>query len=127
VVGHCSGDKAYEIAAFVASCRELKITAHVAQNKINRRSAIDARTTRHAGHQISQRIRKRIEEPFGWIKTVGGGRKLRYKDRRRNRAWFMIAGAVYNVLRIASPRCLTWVNSPSEPAAPQRIEPPDWG
>ncbi len=97
-----AADKAYDTATFVASCRELGITPHVAQNTTNRRSSIDARTTRHAGHQISQRIRKRIEEPFGWIKTVGGGRKLRYKGRRRNRAWFLIAGAVYNVLRIAA-------------------------
>lgn len=97
-----AADKAYDTAAFVASCRELKITAHVAQNTANRRSAIDGRTTRHAGHQISQRIRKRIEEPFGWIKTVAGGRKLRYKGRQRNRAWFLIAGAVYNVLRITA-------------------------
>jgi len=54
------------------------------------------------GHTVSQRIRKRIEEPFGWIKTVGGGRKLRYKGRRRNRAWFLIAGAVYNLIRITA-------------------------
>lgn len=97
-----AGDKAYDTRDFVASCRELKITPHVAQNTTNRRSAIDARTTRHAGHQISQRIRKRIEEPFGWIKTVAGGRKLRYKGRQRNRAWFLIAGAAYNVLRITA-------------------------
>jgi len=97
-----AADKAYDTSGFVAGCRELGITAHVAQNTTNRRSAIDARTTRHAGHQVSQRIRKRIEEPFGWIKTVGGGRKLRYKGRRRNRAWFLIAGAVYNLIRITA-------------------------
>ena len=97
-----AADKAYDTSGFVAGCRELAITAHVAQNTTNRRSAIDARTTRHAGHKVSQRIRKRIEEPFGWIKTVGGGRKLRYKGRRRNRAWFLIAGAVYNLIRITA-------------------------
>lgn len=97
-----AADKAYDTRDFVASCRTLGITAHVAQNTANRRSAIDARTTRHPGHQVSQRIRKRIEEPFGWIKTVAGGRKLRYKGRSRNRAWFLIAGAVYNVLRITA-------------------------
>lgn len=97
-----AADKAYDTAEFVASCRALQITPHVAQNTANRRSAIDARTTRHSGHEISQRIRKRIEEPFGWIKTIAGGRKLRYKGRRRNRAWFLIVGAVYNVLRIAA-------------------------
>ena len=97
-----AGDKAYDTRDFVASCRSIGITPHVAQNTINRRSAIDHRTTRHPGHPISQRIRKRIEEPFGWIKTIAGGRKLRYVGRRRNRAWFLMAGAVYNVLRIAA-------------------------
>lgn len=97
-----AADKAYDTASFVASCRALQITPHIAQNTTNRRSAIDARTTRHPGHEISQRIRKRIEEPFGWIRTIAGGRKLRYKGRRRNRAWFLIVGAVYKVLRIAA-------------------------
>jgi len=97
-----AADKAYDTRDFVASCRTIGITPHVAQNTTNRRSAIDRRTTRHAGHPISQRIRQRIEEPFGWIKTIAGGRKLRYKGQRRNRAWFLIAGAVYNVLRIAA-------------------------
>jgi hypothetical protein len=97
-----AADKAYDTPDFVASSRELKITAHLAQNTANRASAIDARTTRHTGHEISQRIRKRIEEPFGWIKTIGGGRKLRSKGRSRNRAWFLIAGAVYNMLRITA-------------------------
>ena len=97
-----AADKAYDTTGFVASCRALGITAHVAQNTTNRRSAIDHRTTRHPGHTISQRIRKRIEEPFGWIKTIAGGRKLRYKGRRRNRAWFLMAGAVYNLIRIAA-------------------------
>ncbi len=97
-----AADKAYDTREFVAACRTLGITAHVAQNTSNRRSAIDGRTTRHVGHRISQWIRKRIEEPFGWIKTIAGGRKLRYKGRRRNRAWFLIAGALYNMLRIAA-------------------------
>ena len=57
---------------------------------------------RHRGHQISQSTRPRIEEPFGWIKTVGGGRKLRYKGRDRNRAWFKMTTAVYNVIRITA-------------------------
>ena len=74
-----AADKAYDTASFVADCRQLGITPHVAQNTTGRRSAIDGRTTRHAGHRISQRIRARIEEPFGWIKTIAGGRKLRYR------------------------------------------------
>jgi transposase len=97
-----AADKAYDVAGFVAECRQLGFTPHVAQHTTKRRSAIDARTTRHPGHLLSQRIRKRIEEPFGWMKTVGGGRKLRYIGRQRNRAWFLITGAVYNVLRIVA-------------------------
>jgi transposase len=97
-----AGDKGYDTADFVARTRQLGITPHVAQNTTNRRSAIDGRTTRHHGHLVSQRIRKRIEEPFGWIKTIAGGRKLRYIGRARNRAWFKITTAVYNLLRITA-------------------------
>ena len=95
-----AADKAYDTKDFVAKTRRLGFTPHVAQNVNGRRSAIDGRTTRHAGHVVSQRIRKRVEEPFGWIKTVGGGRKLRYIGRKRNRAWFLITSAVYNIIRI---------------------------
>ena len=94
-----AGDKGYDTAGFVAEARKLGFTPHVAQNTTNRNSAIDGRTTRHVGHQVSQRIRKRVEEPFGWIKTVGGGRKLRYIGRARNRACFLMTGAVYNLIR----------------------------
>ena len=64
------GDKNFDTAGFVAALRELNVTPHVAQNTSNRRSAIDGRTTRHPGYAVSQRIRKRIEEAFGWIKEV---------------------------------------------------------
>jgi transposase len=97
-----AGDKGYDTRGFVAQARGLGFTPHVAQNNTRQRSAIDGRTTRHAGHETSLRIRKRIEEPFGWIKTIGGGRKLRYIGRARNRAWFVMSGAVYNILRIAA-------------------------
>lgn len=97
-----AADKGYDTAAFVVDCRDLGVTPHVAQHTNGRRSAIDGRTTRHAGHRTSQRIRPRIEEPFGWIKTIAGGRKLRYTGRQRNRAWFLIAGATYNLLRITA-------------------------
>jgi transposase len=97
-----AADKAYDTAGWVADVRDLGFTPHVAPNTTNRRSAIDGRTTRHPGHQISQRIRKRIEEPFGWMKTIAGGRKLRYIGKRRNRAWFLMTGAVYNILRITA-------------------------
>lgn len=95
-------DKAYDTRSFVADARSLGFTPHVAQNTTNRRSAIDGRTTRHRGHQVSQRIRARVEEPFGWTKTVGGGRKLRYKGRERNGAWFKMTTATYNLIRIAA-------------------------
>jgi transposase len=97
-----AGDKGYDTRGFVAQARDLGFTPHVAQNNTRQRSAIDGRTTRHRGHETSMRIRKRIEEPFGWIKTIGGGRKLRYIGRERNRAWFKITAAVYNVLRITA-------------------------
>jgi transposase len=97
-----AGDKGYDTRGFVADVRALGFTPHVAQNTARQRSAIDGRTTRHAGHAVSMRIRKRIEEPFGWIKTIGGGRKLRYRGRQRNRAWFRLTAAVYNIIRITA-------------------------
>jgi transposase len=96
------GDKGYDTRDFIAGCRELGVTPHVSQNTSNRRSAIDGRTTRHHGHVTSLRIRKRIEEPFGWMKTIAGGRKLRYIGLERNRAWFLMTGAVYNLIRITA-------------------------
>jgi transposase len=97
-----AGDKGYDTAGFVTQARDLGFTPHVAPNTTNRRSAIDGRTTRHLGHQVSQRLRKRIEEPFGWMKTVAGGGKLRYIGRARNRAWFLMTGSIYNIIRIAA-------------------------
>jgi transposase len=97
-----AGDKAYDTRDFVADVRELGFTPHLAPNTTRQRSTIDGRTTRHPGHAVSQRIRKRIEEPFGWTKTIAGGRKLRYIGRQRNRAWFLMTGAVYNILRITA-------------------------
>jgi transposase len=97
-----AADKGYDTAGFVADTRQLGFTPHVAQNTSNRRSAIDGRTTRHRGYQVSQRIRARVEEPFGWIKAIGGGHKLRYIGRDRNRAWFKYTAAVYNLIRIAA-------------------------
>jgi transposase len=97
-----AGDKGYDTKDFVADVRELGFTPHIAPNTTRNRSTIDGRTTRHPGHVVSQRIRKRIEEPFGWMKTIAGGRKLRYIGRQRNRAWFLMTGAVYNIIRIAA-------------------------
>src|SRR4051794_19751733 len=95
-----AGDKGYDTNGFVAGVRDLGFTPHVAPN--TRYTAIDGRTTRHPGHAVSQRIRKRVEEPFGWIKTIAGGRQLRYRGRARNRSWFKITTAVYNILRITA-------------------------
>lgn len=91
-------DRGYDTKRFVAVCRKSKVTPHVAQK---RRSAIDGRTTRHEGYQWSQRVRKRVEEVFGWVKTVGGGRKLRYCGVERNRFWMEMTTASYNLVRLA--------------------------
>jgi transposase len=93
------GDKAFDAADFVMELREINVTPHVAQNT-SRTSAIDGRTTRHAGYEVSQRIRKRIEEGFGWMKTVGGMRKTRYRGREKVAWAFTIAAAAYNLIRL---------------------------
>jgi transposase len=96
------GDKGYDTRGFVASCRALNITPHVAQNHARPGgSALDARTTRQPGYGVSQWIRKRIEEAFGWMKTVGGLRKTPYRGRERVQMHAYLVGAAYNLLRIA--------------------------
>lgn len=96
------GDKGYDTRGFVATCRALNITPHVAQNDARPGgSALDARTTRRPGYVISQWIRKRIEEAFGWMKTVGGLRKTPYRGRERVQMHAYLVGAAYNLLRIA--------------------------
>ena len=95
-------DKGYDVASFVAGCRELGVTPHVAQTSdTRRRSAVDGRTARHAGYAISQRARKRIEEVFGWMKTIGGFRRTRHRGRARTQLSAHIVGAAYNLLRMA--------------------------
>ncbi len=94
------GDKNYDTAEFVAGCRERGCTPHVSQNNTNRRSAIDGRTTRHPGYRLSTISRKRIEEPFGWIKTVGGLRKTRHCGRRLVEWFFVLTATAYNLVRI---------------------------
>ena len=94
------GDKNYDTADFVAGCRERGCTPHVSQNDTNRRSAIDARTTRHPGYRISTIKRKRIEEPFGWIKTIGGLRKTRHRGRGLVEWFFVLTASAYNLIRI---------------------------
>jgi hypothetical protein len=94
------GDKLFDTGDFVAEMRRLGVTPHVAQHTNGRRSAIDRRTTRHAGYAASQRVRKRIEEVFGWMKTVGGLRKTRHRGTDRVGWVFIFTAAAYNVLRI---------------------------
>ena len=93
-------DKAYDTKDFVTDLRAMNVTPHVAQNTSGRRSAIDGRTTRHAGYGVSQRLRKRIEEAFGWIKTVAGQRKTRFRGHDRVGWAFTFAVAAYNLVRL---------------------------
>jgi transposase len=93
-------DKGYDTADFVQSLREMNVTPHVAQNDTNRLSAIDDRTTRHEGYDISQRIRKRVEEIFGWGKVVGSIRKARVRGLARVGGMFTFAMAAYNLVRV---------------------------
>jgi IS5 family transposase len=97
-----AGDKGYDIAELVADCRELGVTPHIAQTSDpRRRSAIDARTTRHPGYAVSQRKRKLVEEIFGWMKTVGGFRRTRFKGIKRTQLAAHLVAAAYNLLRVA--------------------------
>ena len=93
-------DKAYDTADFVAGMRAKGITPHVAQNNKRRRSAIDGRTTRHAGYSLSLKARKRIEEGFGWIKTVGGMRKTNHRGTALVDWMFTLKAAAYNLVRM---------------------------
>ncbi len=99
-------DKAYDVTDFIAALRERNVTPHIAidghltKTGKRRKTAIDTRTTRHAGYAISQVIRKRIEEPFGWIKTVAVLRKTRHRGAARVAWMFTLAAAAYNLVRI---------------------------
>ena len=92
-------DKNYDTAEFVAGCRQRGVTPHVAQNT-HRRSALDRRTTRHPGYATSQRRRKRVEECFGWMKTVGPLRKTRHRGNALVEWFFVLTAAAYNLVRI---------------------------
>ena len=84
----------------VGADRPLNVTPHVAQNTSGRSSAIDGRTTRHNGYTVSQRIRKRIEEAFGWIKSVAGQEKTKFRGVKRVGWAFTFAAAAYNLVRL---------------------------
>jgi transposase len=95
------GDKAYDTADFVTGCRALAITPHVAQNITDYRgSAIDGRTTRHPGYAVSQRYRKRVEEVFGWLKTIGQLRKLHHRGTALVSWLFTLRTTAYNLIRM---------------------------
>jgi transposase len=93
-------DRGYDAADFVEELRGMNVRPHVAQNKSGRRSAIDKRTTRHPGYVKSQRVRKRIEEAFGWIKTVAGMRKTKLRGLPKLDWAFTFAAAAYNLVRV---------------------------
>jgi transposase len=93
------GDKNFDVPIWVAAVRQMGITPHVAQHTTNRRSAIDGRTTRHPGYALSQRCRKKVEQPFGWMKTVGLLRKLRHRGGRKVDWVVSFTAAAYNLVR----------------------------
>jgi transposase len=97
-----AGDKGYDTRDFVATLREMRVTPHIAQyaETVRRGSAIDARTTRHPGYAVSQRKRKLVEQGFGWMKTVGGLRKLRHRGGRLVEWIFTFTAAAYNIVRL---------------------------
>jgi transposase len=93
-------DKGYDAASFVADMRALNVTPHIAQNVSGRRSAIDGRTTRHPGYAVSQQKRKRIEEPFGWGKTIGGLARPMLRGIGKLGFKFTLTMASYNLIRL---------------------------
>jgi transposase len=94
------GDKNYDTRELVRELRRMNITPHVAQNNTNRSSAIDQRTTRHAGYEVSQRKRKRVEQSFGWMKMVGMLRKVKLRGVEKVGWLFTFTGAAYNLCRL---------------------------
>ncbi len=95
-----AADKGYDTRDFVAGLRAMQVTPHLAQHTTGRRSAIDARTTRHPGYAISQRTRTLVEQGFGWMKTIGGLRKLRHRGGALVDWVFTFTAAAYNIVRM---------------------------
>ena len=102
--GTLGGDKGYHTWDFVELCRERGISPHIAMKSTPIKAQLDRRTTRHPGYAISQRVRKRVEEIFGWMKTVGGLRKTRFRGRERTQQHAHWVGAAYNLLRMSKLR-----------------------
>jgi transposase len=94
------GDKNYDTQEFVRELRGMNITPHVAQNTSKRRSAVDERTTRHAGYEVSQRKRKRVEQSFGWMKMIGMLKKVKLRGIEKVGWLFTFTGAAYNLCRL---------------------------
>jgi len=93
-------DRGYDTEDFVLRCRELGVTPHVAQHTTKRSSRIDGRTTRHPGYALSQRVHARIEEIFGWMKTLGLMRKTRHRGIERVGWTFLFTAAAYDLVRM---------------------------
>jgi IS5 family transposase len=94
-------DKGYHRQDFVRGCRERGVSPHVACKEKVKVSGLDGRTTMKSGYRVSQRLRKRVEEIFGWMKTVGGLRRSRYLGLERTQAWGHFVAGAYNLLRLA--------------------------
>jgi transposase len=95
-----AGDKGYDIRDFVTELRAMRVTPHIAQHTTRRRSALDGRTTRHVGYATSQQKRKLVEQGFGWMKTIGGLRKLRHRGGALVQWIFTFTAAAYNIVRM---------------------------
>lgn len=93
-------DKGYHTREFIRCLRHRRIRPHIAQVTGRQTPGLDGRTTRHAGYAFSQRVRKRVEEIFGWVKTIGGLRKSRFRGRARTEQYAHLVGTAYNLLRI---------------------------
>lgn len=106
-VGTLGADKAYHQKAFVSGCRQRGITPHAACKDNQHVAGLDARTTQRSGYQKSQKARKRVEEIFGWMKTVGGLRRTRYRGVDRTQAWAYFVASAYNLLRLAKLRVVS--------------------
>jgi IS5 family transposase len=94
-------DKGYHQKGFVTGCRQANVVPHVACKAGVKVAGLDGRTTTKESYRISQRVRKRVEEIFGWMKTVGGLRRSRYRGRERTQAWGYFVAATYNLVRLA--------------------------
>jgi transposase len=93
-------DKGYDTADFIANMRDLGVTPHIAQNTSRRKSAIDARTTRHPGYRLSQVVRKTVEHPFGWLKAAAGMWQVKVRGKARVRWAFTFGMAAFNLIRM---------------------------